>query len=321
MKNIDVHSHYLPESVIKELNGTVSEGKSEGLYRIEVLKKVIAPMPEGFFRHASRIREMNGLGIDHQVLSPTHHLFSYDLPSDQALRVCVLQNNGISEVCRNDPDHFSGNATLPLQDPEMSVGEIRRVSSDLEMSGVEFGTNIAGRNLDDESLYPVYEELQAQGMPIFVHPNDFMGRERLSRYYMGIVVGTIAETTVAVTSLIMGGVLKKFPKLRFIFCHGGGAIPYQISRIKQGMEVREENAGSMSFDRELLSHVLFDTVLFDGKAMNLLLDSWGRENVVFGTDYPFNMGNWESHKLLASSVSGNIDMILKGNAERLYGRL
>ena len=94
-----------------------------------------------------------------------------------------------------------------------------------------------------------------------------------------------------------------------------------ISGIKQGMEVREENAGSVSFDRELLSHVLFDTVLFDGKAMNLLLDSWGRENVVFGTDYPFNMGNWESHKLLASSVSGNIDMILKGNAERLYGRL
>lgn len=318
MKNIDVHSHYLPESTIKEFGGTVSGERSDGLYRIEVLKKVIAPMPEGFFRQVPRIREMADLGIDHQILSPTHHLFSYDLPAEKALKICVSQNNGIAEVCRNDPIHFSGNATLPLQDSKQTLGEIQRISSDLELSGVEFGTNIAGRNLDDEELFPVYEELQSQGLPIFVHPNDFMGKERLSRYYMGIVVGTIAETTVAVTSLIMGGILKKFHKLRFIFCHGGGAIPYQISRIKQGIEVREENAGNASFDSETLSHVLFDTVLFDSKAMNLLIDSWGRENVVFGTDYPFNMGNWKSHNLLASSVSGNIDMILKGNAERLY---
>ena len=321
MKSVDLHSHFLPEDTIKEFEGTIKGPSGSNEYRIEVMGKIMAQMPEGFFRVGPRIREMESLNIDHQVISPTHHLFMYSAESEKAHKIAISQNNGIARICREHPDRFTGNATLPMQDSNLAVREMERTHSELELSGIEIGTNIAGANLDSDKLYPVYERAQDLGMPIFVHPNDFLGPERLSRYYMGIVVGTIAETTIAVTSLLFGGVMKKFPKLDFIFCHGGGAVPYQIGRIKHALDVREEMKGEAPFTGSDLKHIYFDSVLFDGKSMELLVDTWGADNVVFGTDYPFNMGNWWSSKILPASPSGMREKILNSNFRRLYGKV
>ena len=278
-------------------------------------------MPKGFFDLEARKKELAGMGVDGQIISPTHHLFMYSAKLDVAEKASRVQNNGISAVCRQEPDRFYGNATLPMQDPASSVKEMERAYSELGMKGIEIGTNIAGKNLDDESLYQVYEKAQELGMPIFVHPNDFLGPERLQKYYMGIVVGTLAETTVAVTSMIFGGVFNKFPKLKMIFCHGGGAIPFQVGRLKHAVSIRDELKGSdIDVDRSL-KNVFFDSVVFDDEALKFLIEKTGSDNVLLGTDYPFNMGNWHTVKDLANHKAipaAAKEQIFLGNTKRLY---
>lgn len=298
MKNIDVHSHMLPEASINELSGEIHPLGNGGLYKINALGKTVAPMTKGFFDLEARKKEIADMGVDGQIISPTHHLFMYAADAKTAVRSAQVQNNGISAICKQEPDRFFGNATLPLQDQKAAVAEIERAYSDLGMKGIEIGTNIAGKNLDDESLHPVYEKASELGMPIFVHPNDFLGGDRLSKYYMGIVVGTLAETTVAVTSMIFGGIFNKFPKLKMVFCHGGGAIPYQAGRLKHAVNIRDELKGSNVDVDKALKNIYFDTVVFDDPSLQFLVEKTGAENVLLGTDYPFNMGNWDSAKAL-----------------------
>ena len=317
---IDVHSHFLPMETITEFSGTLEEMKEPNSYRITIGGKVVSPMTKGFFDEKARLKEIRDLGIDRQILSPTHHVFNYSSPLEAALKMAHSQNDGLAAVCKGNSQTFSGNATLPMQDSKAAVAELERTYSKLELDGVEIGTNIAGKNLDHESLYPVYEKIQDLKVPIFVHPNDFLGPERLSKYYMGIVVGTVAETTIAVTSLLLGGVFKKFPGLKFIFCHGGGAIPYQISRIKHALTTRDEIKGSTPFDDKDLKNLFFDSVLFDRRSMQFFVDAWGVDNVVFGTDYPFNMGNWKSHETLESLKLKDQKKIFESNVLGLYRR-
>lgn len=321
MKNIDVHSHMLPDSSIQELAGEIVPIGNGSLYNIKVLGKSVAPMPKGFFDLEARKRELADMGVDGQIISPTHHLFMYSAKVEEAEKSARIQNNGIGNVCRQEPDRFFGNATLPMQDSSASVKEMERAYSDLGMKGIEIGTNIAGKNLDDESLYPVYEKAQELDMPIFVHPNDFLGPERLKKYYMGIVVGTLAETTVAVTSMVFGGVFNRFPKLKMIFCHGGGAIPYQVGRLKHAVSIRDELNGSNIDVDKALKNVFFDSVVFDAEALKFLVGKTGADNVLLGTDYPFNMGNWHTAKDLEkhSEISASAkEQIFIGNTRKLY---
>ncbi|MEM3191293.1 MAG: amidohydrolase family protein [Candidatus Parvarchaeota archaeon] len=321
MKNIDVHSHMLPAESIRELSGEIlSIGKD--LYNIKVNGKSIKPMTKGFFDIDARKKELSEMGVDGQIISPTHHLFFYSTKLDIVERTSRIQNNRISEVCKKEPDRFFGNATLPMQDPKAAVSEMERAYSELEMKGIEIGTNIGGKNLDDQSLYPVYERAQELEMPIFVHPNDFLAPERLEKYYMGIVVGTLAETTIAVTSVLFGGVFSTFPKLKMIFCHGGGALPYQVGRLKQAVSIRDELKGAnVDIDKSLKTNVFFDTVVFDDPSLAFLVERTGSENVLLGTDYPFNMGNWKSAKQVEKnhSISDSArKQILVENAKKLY---
>ncbi len=321
MKNIDIHSHMLHSSSIEQLGGEINQIENSHLYSINVLGKKVAPMPKGFFDTGERIKEIGEMGIDGQIISPTHHLFMYDKDPSSAAKSARIQNEGISSVCSDHSDRFAGNASLPMQDAKHALKELEYAYSKLGMKGIEIGTNINGRNLDDESLFPVYERAQELGMPIFVHPNDFMAKERLSKYYMGIVVGTLAETTVAVSSLLLGNVFAKFPKLKMVFCHGGGAIPYQVGRLEHAVKIRQEFKDANVDIRKALKNILFDSVVFTPNALEFLINETGEDNVVLGTDYPFNMGNWGSARDIENlaAINGETrNKIMLENTRKLY---
>jgi|ECHnycMinimDraft_1075156.scaffolds.fasta_scaffold00453_4 aminocarboxymuconate-semialdehyde decarboxylase len=315
---IDVHSHMLPLRVIKEYGMNI-EQKGE-LYNIYYENRVIGPITRGFFDHRARIEELRKLEIDIQVLSVTHHLFLYKESPEKAHPLIRRQNEELSKICKEKGDKFICNGALPLQDPKASLQELDYIYSKLEMKGVEIGTNIAGKNLDSEELFPVYERIQQYDMPIFVHPNDVLGAERMRKYYLEIVMGTIAETSIAISSVIFGGVTEQFPKLKFIFCHGGGAIPYQIGRLKRAIEVREElKGGKVSIERAF-NNLYFDTVLFYPLSIKFLIDVAGKDRIVLGTDYPFNMGDWDIVKRIRDlSLDEKVkeDVYYK-NAKRIY---
>ncbi len=247
----------------------------------------------------------------------THHLFLYKENVDSARKVSRKFNKLMGSICR-DEGSFICNATVPLQDPKIAAEELEETVSE-GLKGVEIGTNVAGKNLDDPSLWPFYEKAQELTLPILVHPADIMSPDRMRKYYMEIVVGTLAETTVAITSLLFGGVLRQFPKLKFVFCHGGGAVPYQIGRLRRATEVREDLKGIDVWD---LRKLYFDAVLFEPLSLEFLVKTVGVDRVVLGTDYPFNMGDWRAVEIVKRTSLNEEDKmrIAWRNAVELYGR-
>jgi len=320
MNNIDAHSHFLPKEALDEL-GIEIEEIAPKKYRMKIGERKVGPLPKGFFDIDERVKEMDELGIDFQVFSVTHHLFGYNYEKGLAGKVARVQNDALAKVHRAYGDKVACNGTLPLSYPDLALKELEHIYHDLELPGIEIGTNITGKNLDSPELFPIYEKLQEYDMPILVHPNDILGRDRMKRYYLPIVVGTLLETTIAIASVIFGGVLDKFPRLKFIFCHGGGAVPYQIGRLQRALEVRDECKGLVRGRAiDYLKKIYVDTVVFDDDSLDFLVKRMGPENVVLGTDYPFNMGEWDSHLRVGrlDITKENIEKILVHYAKRLF---
>jgi len=149
-------------------------------------------------------------------------------------------NDHIAEVVRAHPKRFAGLATIPLQDPDLAASELERCVRQLGLRGAQIGTHVdpnphSGRidtlNLDNAALQPVWSTAEQLGASIFVHPWDMAGKERMPNYWLPWLVGMPAETSLAICSMMFGGVFERFPKLRVAFAHGGGAFPFTIGRL------------------------------------------------------------------------------------------
>lgn len=315
--NFDVHSHVLPSELLSEFKNEVTELQQR--YDVTVLGRKIGIVTKGYFDDRSRREEIKAWGVDSQVVSISHQLFMYNETNKSVVHeLARKQNQAIAKFCKKNDDVFIGNGTLPLQDTHMALEELEHIYSQLGLKGVEIGTNIAGKSLDSEDLFPVFEKLQEYKMPVLVHPNDPLGPERLKKYYMEITVGTILETTVAISSLIFGKVLERFPRLKFIFCHGGGAIPYQIGRLERASEVRKEMQFTMPI-REYFHKLYFDSVVFSEASLKFLLDIVGPDRLLFGTDYPFNLGDpYSCDKIRRLPIDSSFKSMIASNSRSLY---
>ena len=181
---------------------------------------------------------MDQTGVDIQVLSTIPVLFNYWAKASEGLDTSRFFNDHIAETVSSNPKRFIGLGTLPMQHTDLSLKEMERCKVELNLKGVEIGTNINGKNLNDPSFFPLYEAAQDLDCALFIHPWEMMGAKEMSRYWLPWLVGMPAETTRAICSLIFGGVFEKFPNLRIAFAHGGGTFPYTIGRIEHGYHVR-----------------------------------------------------------------------------------
>ena len=179
-----------------------------------------------------RIEECDREKISMQVLSTVPVMFSYWAKPADALDLSRRLNDHIAEVVRDHPKRFAGLATIPMQDPDLAARELERCVRELGLRGAQIGTHVdanpsSGRidtiNLDNASLQPVWSAAEQLGAAIFVHPWDMLGKERMPNYWLPWLVGMPAETSLAICSMIFGGVFERFPKLRVAFAHGGGA--------------------------------------------------------------------------------------------------
>ncbi len=252
------------------------------------------PMP-GFGDVEGRLRLMDEAGVDIQVVSVTPGNFCYEAPAKAGAVIAAAQNDAIAKMVEVHPDRFVGCATVPLQDPEAAVGELNRCVQDLGFRGVEIGTNVAGRNLDSPELMPFYAEAERLGTPIIVHPINNAGADRMSRYYLGNIVGNPLETTLAIGSVVFGGVLEKFKRLTFCWSHGGGFWPYQVGRFDHGYEVRPEPKANITKPPSgYASRMYYDTITHSEAALGYLVSAMGAGNVLYGTDFPWDMGDYDS---------------------------
>ena len=257
----------------------------------------------------TRMGECKDHDVDIQVLSTVPAMFSYWAKAVDALDISMLLNDHIAEVVAEFPQRFIGLGTIPLQDIDLAISEMERCLSDLGLAGVEIGTNVNQRNLDDELLFSVFEAAQDLNAAIFIHPWDMMGQDDLQKYWLSWLVGMPAETSRAICSMIFGGVFERLPNLRVAFAHGGGAFPAILGRVQHGFHVRPDLC---AVDNKIdpvkyLGKFWVDSLVHDNDALDYLINKVGINKIALGTDYPFPLGELEPGELITTSSLNNND--------------
>jgi aminocarboxymuconate-semialdehyde decarboxylase len=320
---IDLHTHILP----RDWPDLDAKYGYRGFVRLEHYQPCCARMMIGdrVFREITdnvwdpqrRIEDCDREEISMQVLSTVPVMFSYWAKPADALDLSRRLNDHIAEVVRAHPTRFSGLATIPLQDPDLAAGELERCVCELGLRGAQIGTHVdanphSGRvdtlNLDNASLQPVWSAAEQLGAAIFVHPWDMLGKERMPKYWLPWLVGMPAETSLAICSMIFGGVFDRFPKLRVAFAHGGGAFPITAGRIEHAFHVRPDlcatdtkaNPKSYLADGDTPARFYVDSLVHDPVALRLLIQLFGAQRVALGSDYPFPLGEAHVGKLIES---------------------
>jgi aminocarboxymuconate-semialdehyde decarboxylase len=309
---IDVHTHILPET-LPDFRTSPGGGRfvriehaspRGGRARMLVNGSLFREIERNAWDVDTRLAECDAAGVSVQVLSTVPVMFSYWAEPEPAMELARHVNDHIAGVVAAHPTRFAGLGTIPMQSPELAIRELERCVKELGLSGVEIGTNVNGANLDSPELFPILEAAASLGAAVFVHPWEMAGSERMTRYWLPWLVGMPAEISLAICSLIFGGVLERLPGLRIAFAHGGGAFPATIGRIARGFEARPDLC-AVSNDvppREYLKRIYVDSLVHDPRMLSYLLDAMGADRIALGSDYPFPLGEPRPGELIDSGA-------------------
>jgi aminocarboxymuconate-semialdehyde decarboxylase len=270
-----------------------------------------------------RLADLDAMGLDMQVILPPPPQCYYAVPLDIAVKAAQLVNDGIAEFCARRPDRFKGFGSVPMPNGNEAAKELERCVKKLGFKGVLILTNVAGRELSDPEFAPFWKKAEELGALVVIHPNGFTEGARLTRFYFNNVIGNPLETTIALHYLIFDGVLERHPALKILAVHGGGYLPAYSGRIDHAWGARSDSHGALPHPpTTYLKRVYFDTVVFTPHQLAELVRLYGADRIVMGTDYPFDMADYDPIGHVASVESldaSSVAAIAGGNAARLLG--
>ncbi len=270
-----------------------------------------------------RLRDLDAMGIDLQLVMPPPNQCFYTLPLDIAAKASRMVNDGLAEYVARKAERFVALGTVPLMDGNEAAVELERCMTTLKMKGVEILTNVDGRELSDPAFAPFWKKAEELSALVIIHPNGFTDAKRFTRFYFNNVIGNPLETTIALHYLIFDGVLERHPNLKILAVHGGGFLPAYSGRIDHAWGARSDSHGSLPKPpTSYLKQIYFDTVVFTPHQLAELVRLFGADHIVMGTDYPFDMAEFDPIGHVAS-VAGfdqsTIAALAGGNAKRLLG--
>jgi aminocarboxymuconate-semialdehyde decarboxylase len=307
---LDIHTHVLPPELprFKERFGY---GGFIALERVDACRARMVRDDGTFFREIGhntwdagrRLEECGAAGVDVQVLSTVPVMFSYWAKPQDGLELARFLNDHLASMVAGHPRRFVGLATLPMQAPDLAVKELERCVRELGLAGAQIGSHVEGWNLSEPALFPVFAAAEELGAAIFVHPWDMMGQERMAKYWLPWLVGMPAEVSLAICSMIFGGVLERLPRLRVAFAHGGGAFAGTFGRIEQGFRTRPDLVAvdNPVDPRAYLGRFYVDSLVHDPAALRQIIALFGKNHVALGSDYPFPLGEERPGSLIESA--------------------
>jgi aminocarboxymuconate-semialdehyde decarboxylase len=280
-------------------------------------------LDERFWSSQRRLIDMDRQGVGLQVLSPMPILSCYWAGPVAGQAIARFLNEHIAKVVARSPGRFAAMGTVPLQDSDSAVAELRYLRETLKMRAVQIGTCPGERDLDDPLLFPFFEACCDLGVAVFVHPMDpLIGRDRMAQYYLPNIVGNPLETALSITRLICGGVLERLPDLRICFAHGGGAFPFVLGRLDKGFAVRDEMHERIARPPSDYARMIYvDALTFDSASLRLVIEKFGRDRVILGSDYPFLLGDDDPIKAVVAASLDEVttNAILEGNVWDFLG--
>lgn len=293
---IDLHCHVLSEETMRLMAGVSRELAPRLVWEDGAGTLILGDLryrntPPGQFDLATRLQAMDAMGVDAQAVAAVPFTFYYEQDARLGGEMCAVQNEQLAALKREHPERFFPLAAVPLQDPAAAAAELERAVRQLDLSGAGIGTNAGARQLDDPELDVFWAKVQELDVPVMLHPTQRLMLPELGRYYLVNFVGNPLDGTIAITRLVFGGVLVRFPRLKLVFCHGGGYAPYQWGRYDHGWRVRPEPKERLQEPPSTyLRKLYFDTITHSRSALEYLVSEFGADHVVLGTDYPYDMG-------------------------------
>jgi len=325
MTIIDLHNHFFPLQYLEAIQSGPSnvrvtfDAENNPLLHYPGDYNIVVPEHRDIMRRAEVLEEV---GVDKQVLSLTTPGVHIESP-ERAVELARMVNDDFAEIAVDYSDRFSAFATLPLNDPEASVVEIERAFVELGFKGVTLHSNVNGVELNDERFLPLFEKANELGVVFDIHPSFPVGVEAMTDYWLMPLVGFPFDTTLTAAKLVFSGIVERYPRIKWILGHLGGAIPYLAERLDRGFYAFKECREHINkLPSEFLKGFYYDTVNFDIKALRLAIDFAGADHLVAGSDYPHQIGSLMKMK---SSIE-ELDIsdkekaaISSGNATRLLG--
>ena len=268
-----------------------------------------------------RFADLDAMGLDKQLLSPAPPQCYYAVPAEVGAKAARIVNDGIAEIVRKHPDRYAALGSVPMQDGEAAAEELEYAVKTLSFRGVEVLTNVVGRELSDPAFAPFWAKAEQLGAWVFIHPSGFTDGRRLGRFYFSNVIGNPLETTIALHYLIFDGVLERHPGLKILAAHGGGFLGAYHGRIDHAWGARSDSRGKLANPpSSYLKRIYFDTIVFTPEQLRALIAAYGADHILMGTDYPFDMADYDPIGLLAESgLSAEVmAAIAGGNAQKLF---
>ncbi|MBI2739966.1 MAG: amidohydrolase [Rhodospirillales bacterium] len=325
---VDVHTHVVPSSLpdpradFGDIPWPSVTHTRPCHAEVIIRGKNYRSIEDGCWHVGRRVEQMTRMKVGVQVLSPMPELLSYWLAPEPARLLARHINETIADMVRAEPTRFHGLGMVPLQDISLAVNELEYLMRQLGLRGVEIATNINGVSLGDPSLDPFFAAAESLGATIFVHPLRPVGLDRLlGPASLEQVVAFPGETALCIASVITGGLLKRHPRLRLGFSHGGGSFAQVLSRLQHAWTLPTPMREAFEEPRATARRLFYDTLVYDHTTLKFLVDSFGLSQLMIGSDYPFAIMDTMPTERVAKLALSDAEtaQLLYGNALRFLG--
>jgi aminocarboxymuconate-semialdehyde decarboxylase len=325
---VDIHSHVQVPAAAELVRPHLKPDPRASVYTEEtriLTRKQDQDRTPNLIDLELRMRDFAAMGLDAQVISPAPPQCYYDVPADVGTQAARLVNEGVAAIAARMPDRIpAAMGSVALQaGGEAAAAELEHCMKVLGLKGVEVIAHVGDRELSDPTFEPFWAKAEALGAVVFIHPSGFTEPRRFGRFYFSNVIGNPLDTTMALHHLIFDGVLERYPNLKIIASHGGGYLPAYSGRIDHAWGARTDSHGDLPNPPSFyLKKIYVDTIVFTPHQLEALVKLFGVEKVLLGTDYPYDMAEYDpiGHINSVSSLSGaDRAAIAGGNAKTLFG--
>jgi len=323
---VDVHGHFGSIAAERLLDGRPQReaelaAMNAGSGDASARRNAEIVLPAAAARMASletRLRDLDWMGVDVQVVAPSPHLYAYWADPQLADELVSSINEAGAALAARAGGRLVVLGSVALQHPELAAQQLKNTLQ-MGLRGVEISASVGERELSDPELDPFWAAAEAAGAPVFIHPLGTSLGARLDRFYLFNALGQLAETTIGLSHIILGGVLDRFPALKLAAAHGGGYLPTCIGRSDRAWNMRPEARVCRQPPSHYLERIWVDTVVFDPGQLTALLARKNAPKLMWGSDYPFDMGDYDPAELAASIPKEHRVRVMGGAAAELFG--
>ena len=325
MKVIDVHTHMLNDAwlaLLKKRGGGYKVrkvlGGQSGIVKDGAPFMTLMP---GMFDYELRIRAMDEAGVDIAIVTLTSPNVFWG-SAKQSLEAARVVNDDMAAQSRRYPGRIRFMCSLPWQHAKLALAELKRACDELGALGVMQLANVDGASLTERRFAPVWKEIDRRGLPVLIHPSAPPGTRELDvmKYNLIASVGFMFDTSLAVSRMIFDGFLDRYPNVKLIAAHGGGALPYLAGRLDichDNMPACREKISEKP--SSYLKRIYYDSVVFQQESLELAIKVGGADKVLYGSDYPHNIGDMKGCLARVDTLpSAQRDAVRGGNAMRIF---